>query len=196
MIAAKVFRQRSLGLRAKANVLYALGQHTAAVDLHQQAAAWFEAVGQSHELARTLSGSIQPMLLLGEYNRAFAAAERARQIFSTEGNAWRLARLEINIGNIHYRQDRFVEARACYESAYRGLLNEKDAEGIAAAVRGVSPDSRSVRSPRARSARMASRADAFGVSATAKSFAVALFTETSVAWADSATATSRVKGLS
>src|SRR5258707_12131211 len=74
------------------------------------------------------------MLLLGEYNRAFAAAERARQIFSTEGNAWRLARLEINIGNIHYRQDRFVEAQACYESAYRGLLNEKDAEGIAAVL--------------------------------------------------------------
>jgi len=135
-IAGHIDNKESLarGLRAKANVLYALGQHTAAVDLHQQAAAWFEAVGQSHELARTLSGSIQPMLLLGEYNRAFAAAERARQIFSTEGNAWRLARLEINIGNIHYRQDRFVEAQACYESAYHGLLNEKDAEGIAAVL--------------------------------------------------------------
>ncbi len=135
-IAGHIDNKESLarGLRAKANVLYALGQHTAAVDLHQQAAAWFEAVGQSHELARTLSGSIQPMLLLGEYNRAFAAAERARQIFSTEGNAWRLARLEINIGNIHYRQDRFVEAQVCYESAYRGLLNEKDAEGIAAVL--------------------------------------------------------------
>ncbi len=36
----------------------------------------------------------------------------------------------------------------------------------------------------------------WGVSATLKSLAVALFTETSVAWADSATAVSRVKGLS
>ena len=35
-----------------------------------------------------------------------------------------------------------------------------------------------------------------GVSATAKSFVVALFTETSVAWAESATATTSVKGLS
>jgi hypothetical protein len=34
-----------------------------------------------------------------------------------------------------------------------------------------------------------------GVSATAKSFSVALFTDLSVAWADSTTATSRVKGV-
>ena len=121
-------------LRAKANVLYARGEHAAAVDLHEQAVGWFEAVGQSHEVARTLSGSIQPMLLLGEYNRATAAAERARQIFAAEGNTWRLARLDINIGNIYYRQDRFRDAQACYERAYRGLSDQKDAEGIAAVL--------------------------------------------------------------
>ncbi len=122
-------------LRAKANVLYAQGKHAAAAVLHEQAVAWFESIGQSHEVARTLSGSIQPMLLLGEYNRAFTAAERARQIFAAEGNVWRLARLEINIGNIHYRQDRFIEAQACYERAYQGLLlDQKDAEGIAAVL--------------------------------------------------------------
>ena len=64
----------------------------------------------------------------------FAAAERARQIFAAEGNAWRLARLDINIGNIYYRQDRFNDAQACYERAYRGLLDQKDAEGIAAVL--------------------------------------------------------------
>ncbi len=136
VIAAGLDNKESLAraLRAKANVLYARGEHAAAVDLHEQAAAWFDSAGQTHEVARTLSGSIQPMLLLGEYNRAFAAAERARQIFAAEGNAWRLARLDINIGNIYYRQDRFGEARDCYERAYRGLLNEKDAEGIAAVL--------------------------------------------------------------
>jgi CHAT domain-containing protein/tetratricopeptide (TPR) repeat protein len=136
MIAADLDHKESLAraLRAKANVLYARGEHAAAVDLHEQAAAWFDSVGQTHEVARTLSGSIQPMLLLGEYNRAFAAAERARQIFAEEGNAWRLARLDINIGNIYYRQDRFGEARDRYERAYCGLLSENDAEGIAAVL--------------------------------------------------------------
>lgn len=136
IVAADLDDKDSLGraLRAKANVLYARGEHAAAVGLHQQAAGWFESVGQTHEVARTLSGSIQPMLLLGEYNRAFAAAERARQIFAAEGNAWRLARLDINIGNIYYRQDRFNDARNCYERAYRGLLNENDPEGVAAVL--------------------------------------------------------------
>jgi CHAT domain-containing protein len=121
-------------LRAKANVLYAKGEHASAVDLHEQAVALFDAIGKTHELARTLSGSIQPMLLLGEYNRAFAAGERARKIFTEEGNTWRLARLEINVGNIYYRQDRFAEALACYERAYRGLPEAQDAEGIAAVL--------------------------------------------------------------
>jgi CHAT domain-containing protein len=121
-------------MRAKANTFYAKGEYAAAVDLHQQAVALFEAVGEINEVARTLSGSIQPLLLLGEYSRAFAAGERARKIFADEGNTWRLARLEINIGNIYSRQDRFAEAIDCYQRAYQGLLEHNDAEGIAAAL--------------------------------------------------------------
>jgi len=125
---------RARALRAKANVLYAKGEHAAAVELHEQAVALFDAAGDTHEAARTLSGLIQPMLLMGDYTRAFAAGERARKIFSSEGNAWRLARLEINIGNIYYRQDRFAEALACYERAYQGLPEKQDPEGIAAVL--------------------------------------------------------------
>jgi CHAT domain-containing protein/lipopolysaccharide biosynthesis regulator YciM len=121
-------------LRARANALYARGEHAAAVDLHEQAVALFDAAGELHEVARTLSGSIQPLHLMGEYRRAFAAGERARKIFVDEGDSWRLARLEINVGNIYYRQDRFAEALACYERAYAGLPPEKDPEGIAAVL--------------------------------------------------------------
>jgi CHAT domain-containing protein/predicted negative regulator of RcsB-dependent stress response len=135
-IAHELDDQESLArsLRAKANALYAKGEHSSAVDLHEQAVALFDAAGQMNEVARTLSGSIQPMLLMGEYNRAFAAAERARKIFTDEGNTWRLARLEINIGNIYYRQDRFAEALDSYDRAYRGLPQDKDPEGIAAVL--------------------------------------------------------------
>jgi len=136
LLAHRIQDRESLAraLRAKANVLYATGAHAAAVELHQQAVVGFEQAGKTHELARTLSGSIQPLLLLGEYDRAFEAGERARKIFVEEGNSWRLARLEINIGNIHYRQDRFAEALACYERAYEGLPAEQDPEGIAAVL--------------------------------------------------------------
>jgi len=125
---------QATALRAKANVLYAKGEHAAAAELHERAAALFEAAGKTNEVARTLSSSIQPLLLMGEYNRAFAAGERAGKIFASEGNSWRLARLEINIGNIYYRQDRFDEALSCYERAYRGLPAQQDSEGIAAVL--------------------------------------------------------------
>src|SRR5258708_31132300 len=60
-------------LRAKANALYTLDQHSDAIEMHERAAALFEASGEPLELARTLSGSIQPLLLLGRYDQALAA---------------------------------------------------------------------------------------------------------------------------
>ncbi len=139
VIAAKLGNQESQAwaFRAKANALYVTGQHAAAVDLHHQAEALFDAAGNTHELGRTLSGSIQPLLLLGQYNRAFSAAERAKQIFLAERDEWRLARLEINVGNIYYRQDRFAEALGCYERAYQGLPAQQDPEGVAAVLSNI-----------------------------------------------------------
>lgn len=83
----------SLGksLRAKANALYALDHHAAAIEFHDRAAALFEQIGNGAELARTLSGSIQPLLLLGRYDQALAAGERARKILRNKAmpDAWR-----------------------------------------------------------------------------------------------------------
>jgi CHAT domain-containing protein len=121
-------------LRARANALYALDQHSAAIEMHKQAAALFEAEGDEEELARTLSGSIQPLLLLGHYDQALAAGDRARALFLKQGNTLRLARLDINIGNIHHRQDRFADALICYERAYDQLVAHDDAEGLAAVM--------------------------------------------------------------
>ncbi len=125
-------------LRAKANALYTLDQHSNAIEMHERAAELFDAAGEQLELARTLSGSIQPLLLLGRYDQALAAGERARTIFAGQGNTWRLARLEINIGNIYHRQDRFAEALACYERAYNELLSHDDPEGFAAVLSNLS----------------------------------------------------------
>jgi CHAT domain-containing protein len=125
-------------LRAKANALYCLDQHAAAIQFHQQAAALFEETGDLPELARTLSGSIQPLLLLGRYDQAQRAGERARAIFSKDGNTRRLARLDINIGNIYHRQDRFSEALGYYERAYQELLLHEDGEGLAAVLSNLS----------------------------------------------------------
>ena len=121
----------ALGTRAKANALYACGDNRAAVEHHEQAFEMYESLGIWKEAARTLSSSIQPLILLGEYDKAFKAADRARDIFTRLNDPWRLARLDINLGNVFHRQDRFEEAISQYERAYEGLLPYKDAEGIA-----------------------------------------------------------------
>jgi CHAT domain-containing protein/tetratricopeptide (TPR) repeat protein len=121
----------ALGTRAKANALYASGDNRAAVEHHEQAFEMYESLGIWKEAARTLSSSIQPLILLGEYDKAFKAADRARGIFTRLHDPWRLARLDINLGNIFHRQDRFEKAISQYERAYEGLLPYKDAEGIA-----------------------------------------------------------------
>src|SRR5438270_12750175 len=133
LIAKKLKRKEflALALRQKANALYSSGDNRAAIEYHEQAFRLYESQGHWKEAARTLSTSIQPLILLGEYDQAFQAAERAREIFTRVDDQRRLARLEINVGNIYHRQDRFEESIAHYERAYQGLLPYKDVEGIA-----------------------------------------------------------------
>ncbi len=132
-LAGRLVDKKSLafGLRAKANALYANGDFKAAIEHHESALQIFESLDELNEAGRTLSASLQPILLLGEYARAFAASERAREIFTRLNLPWRLARLEINVGNIFHRQDRFEEALTHYDRAYVGLLAHQDAEGMA-----------------------------------------------------------------
>src|SRR5580700_3267942 len=121
----------ALGLRAKANALYACGDNRAAVEHHEQAFEIYESLGNWREAARTLSSSIQPLILLGEYDKAFKAVDRARNIFTSLNDAWRLARLDINLGNIFHRQDRFMEALSRYEKAYDTLFRLEEWEKVA-----------------------------------------------------------------
>jgi CHAT domain-containing protein len=121
----------ALGTRAKANALYACGDNRAAVELHEQSIEMYESLGILKEAARTLSSSIQPLILLGEYDRAFKSSERAREIFTQIGETRRIASLDNNVGNIFHRQDRFEEAMLHYESAYKILSEYEDWERVA-----------------------------------------------------------------
>jgi CHAT domain-containing protein/Tfp pilus assembly protein PilF len=133
LIARKLRRKEeiALAMRAKANALYASGDNHGAVQHHEDAFKLYEALGIPKEAARTLSSSIQPLILLGEYDRAFAASERAREILTQIGETRRLASLDNNVGNIFHRQDRFEEAIAYYERAYKALSEFEDWEHVA-----------------------------------------------------------------
>src|SRR5262249_28996448 len=124
----------AFALRAKANALWSVGQNKQASEFHAQAVQLFDEAGKPLEAGRTLSISIQPLILLGEYERAQKAAEEARKIFAAAQDELRLARHDINVGNIFHRQDRFREALDFYERACSQLLPDKDKEGIVAAL--------------------------------------------------------------
>src|SRR5260370_10610173 len=140
LIAKRLRRKESLalGLRAMANALYSSGDNRAAIEHHHQAFRLYETSGNWNEAARTLSSSIQPMILVGQYDQAFQAAERAREIFSRLNDPWRLARLEINLANIYHRQDRFEASIDHYERAYTELMPYKDAAGLAVVLSNMS----------------------------------------------------------
>jgi CHAT domain-containing protein len=133
LIARKLRRKEdlALGLRTKANALYASGDNRSSVEHHEQAIAIYETLDNKKEAARTLSSSIQPLIFLGEYERAFAAAERAREVFTTLGETRRIATLDNNVGNILHRQDRFAEAIRHYERAYVTFSDFQDWEHVA-----------------------------------------------------------------
>ena len=72
-------------LRAKANAHYALGQNKTAIEHHRKALRLFRSLGHNEQVARTLSSSIQPLILQGRYSRLLRLrGKRARSSRSKE----------------------------------------------------------------------------------------------------------------
>lgn len=130
---------QAYGLRAMANSFHLSGQNRKAANYHEKAWRMFASVGDRNEVARTLSASIQPLILIGRYGRALANAGKARKIFRALKDDWRLARLNLNTGNIFHRRDRFSEAIKWYQRAYRYFLVdvERDPEATGVALHNI-----------------------------------------------------------
>ena len=124
--------------RVKANVVAAAGDYLESIRLYDSALAAFEKRKDAEGIARTLTAVIQPHIMLGNYDRAFDAANRAQRIFVKLRDDRRLSRLENNIGNIYHRQDRFEEALTHYEHAYRRLLQYGDSEELTISLNNMS----------------------------------------------------------
>jgi tetratricopeptide (TPR) repeat protein len=117
---------RAYALWAKANSVWFMGRNRAATQLHEQATHLFEEAGQGIEVGRTLSSSIQPLILLGEYDRALEAADRARKVFTAAGASMfaqkarmplPLAQAEYNIAYLHYRRGHYAQAIGMLQKA-------------------------------------------------------------------------------
>ena len=108
--------------RAVGHVLYLTGKYKNAIGEYEKALKIFARMGREVDYARTISGALQSLIYDGQYERAFRLGEQARSIFHAHKDRLRLARLDSNMANIQYRQDRFQEAVELYEGAYREFL--------------------------------------------------------------------------
>jgi CHAT domain-containing protein len=125
---------RAQGLRAMGHVLFIRGKYAEALEHYEGALERFRKLNREVDVGRTLSGALQSLMSLGRYDEAFAAAQEAQQIFERHGDRLRLARLDINLGNILYRQDRFPEALALYQRARDELMRVGQPPDVAAVL--------------------------------------------------------------
>jgi len=124
-------RAMALAERALGNAEQILGRYPAAAEHYRNAIKNFESLGDEMEVGRTLSSSVGVLAYLGEYDRALQEAERAQGIFERHHETARLARLDVNRGNLFHRLDRFQEAIECYDRALAVLEHSDDYEAIA-----------------------------------------------------------------
>ncbi len=129
---------RAQGWRAAGHVRLIGGRYGEALQSYQSALSIFRRLKLEAEIGRTLyGGSLQALIYLGRYDQAFAWALEARRIFQKRRDDLRLARLESNIGNILYRQDRFEEALESYQRALAGLSRLGEPQDVAIALRNI-----------------------------------------------------------
>jgi CHAT domain-containing protein len=125
---------RAFAAKCDAHIAYIRGEHERAVAGYEEAWRLFDACGAEVECAKTLSSGLQSLILLGRYDQAWSWAARAEAVFRKHGDVLRLARLDSNAGNIHFRQDEPRKAIIRYERALEGFRAAGDAKDICAVL--------------------------------------------------------------
>ncbi len=97
-----------------------------ASEAYESAADRYRAAGNSLKAARVSIGWINTLMYLGEYARAIEIGESARRTLRRHGELAACARLDMNLGNLHFRVERPGEALARYDRALRAARELDD----------------------------------------------------------------------
>ncbi len=125
---------RAWAFRSQGHCSHVGGDYEKAVIAYGTAAALFDEAGAETELGRTLLGGLQALIFRGEYEEAHRWAARAETIFHRHRDVLRLARLDSNVGNIFFRQDRPRDALARYQRALEGFEAAGEPYDVGAAL--------------------------------------------------------------
>jgi len=127
----------ALGIRARGHVLHLGGRHVEAIRAYEKAISIYRRLRRDLDVGRTYSGALHTLIYLGRYSTAIIWAKKARRIFEKHGDRLRLARLDLNLGNIYYRQDQFEKALQLYDRAYHQLQRLGETLDIAITLRNI-----------------------------------------------------------
>jgi tetratricopeptide (TPR) repeat protein len=117
--------------RSLAQVLYTMRRSAEADAYFEKAADLFERVGLRGEVGRTLVGQMDNLMYLSRYSEALDLAERARVALEEAQDVSYLSTLEIALGNVHYRLNRYPESLSHYDRAQELLENTDNTQARA-----------------------------------------------------------------
>jgi CHAT domain-containing protein/predicted negative regulator of RcsB-dependent stress response len=129
---------RALSFRATGHVLHLSGRHMQALRCYENALRIYQRLHREIDVGRTYSGALHTLIYLGKYAKATSWAGKARTILQRHHDRLRVARLDLNLGNILYRQDRPEEALRLYLRAYREFQRAGEPQDFAIALRNLS----------------------------------------------------------
>lgn len=109
------------------------GQMERAIVHLDDAEARFRALGKSHTSAATQNSKLYALALLGRYDQAIECGLRARELFLQHGDLLAAGKIEVNIGNIYFRRDRYREAEE-FQSAARERFTTLHDESLLAVI--------------------------------------------------------------
>src|SRR5207244_10315087 len=109
--------------RSLAQVLYTMRRSAEADAYFEKAADLFERAGLRGVVGRTLVGQMDNLMYLSRYSDALDLAERARAALEEAQDVSYLSTLEIALGNVYYRLNRYAESLSHYDRAQELLEN-------------------------------------------------------------------------
>ncbi|PKN95407.1 MAG: hypothetical protein CVU44_01610 [Chloroflexi bacterium HGW-Chloroflexi-6] len=108
---------RALALWTQANAYDFLAENESAVRCYERAAELFNAAGKPLEAARTAVGQMFTLMQLGQFEQSQLLAQSAREIFVEHGDMLSMAKIDMNLGSLHYQQGKYALALDDYKQA-------------------------------------------------------------------------------